>query len=264
MPNKIRYENPPIVERIVGVYGQIPKEEFEKRLPSWADKIHPHFPVQEDVAEWMIDIGEKNGVPIVSSLVPKASIIHLYWQKHPKNHHVCGMRIRPDRLVFHLNREGKIAHDFDELMPHMERWLPQWAEHFGVNEFSGITVEYVNILDGNITPQFADQNGVRIAEALNVFAKFPGSHMGITNPYDCKVRLVIDKDKPIYFDVRVGSNDRSAAAIRVDFAVRTGFAPSKKLNFADAIKEINVGHDLILEQFSGFFSEQAKVSFQPI
>jgi len=171
MPEKIRYKNPPIVERIIGVYHQIPQDEFEKRLPSWVDKIRSHFPMQEGISEWMINIQEKNGVPIVSSLVPKASIIHLYWQKHPKNLRIHGMRLRPDRLVFHLKREEKNAHDFDELMPHMERWLPLWAEHFGINEIEGTTVEYVNILDGNITPQFADQNGVRVGEALNVFAK---------------------------------------------------------------------------------------------
>jgi hypothetical protein len=264
MPEKILYKNPPIVERIVGVYHQIPQEEFEKRLPSWVDKIRPYFPVQEDIAEWIIDIREKNGVPIVSNLIPKASIIHLYWQKHPQHLRIHGMRLRPDRLVFHLKREKNDAHDFDELMPHMERWLPQWAEHFGINEINGVTVEYVNILDGNITPQFANQDGVRVGEALNVFANFPGSHIGITSPYDCKARLVVDKDKPTYFDVRAGANDTSAAAIRVDFAVRTGFASGRSLTFSEAITEIKAGHSLILEQFSYFFTARARISFQPL
>jgi hypothetical protein len=264
MSEKIRYKNPPVVERVIGVYHQIPKEEFEKRLPSWIEKIRPHFPVQQDIAEWKIDIEEKNGVPIVSSLIPKASIIHLYWQKHPRNFRICGIRLRPDRLVFHLCRDEKEPHDFAELIPHMERWLPQWAEHFGINEIHGITVEYINILDGNITPQFANQDGIRVGEALNIFANFPGTHVGITSPYDCKVRLVIDNAKPTYFDVRVSADDRSAAAVRIDFVVRTGFVSGRSLNFSDAIKELVAGHGLILDQFSCFFTERAKVSFQPL
>jgi hypothetical protein len=264
--SKFRYKNPPIVERVIGVYHQIPQDEFEKRLPAWEEKIRADFPRRQEVAEWLINIEEKNGVPMVQSLIPKASIIHLYWQKHLHRARVLGMRVRPDRLVFHLCREDGNIHDFDELMPNMERWLPQWAEHFGVTDLEGISVEYYNRLDGNITPQFADQNGVRIAEALNVFANFSGSHLGLIPPYECKVRLVFNKDKPTYLTVRVGNDSNITNAIRVDFSVHTGNPgrDAKTLTFGDAISEIRTGHDLILEQFSSFFTDRARVSFEPL
>jgi hypothetical protein len=35
MPEKIRYKNPPIVERIIGVYHQIPKARFANRPVTW-------------------------------------------------------------------------------------------------------------------------------------------------------------------------------------------------------------------------------------
>ena len=258
MSEKFPYKNPPIVERIIGAYHSISQDDFEKQLPSWVEKIRHDFPVEQHIAEWKIDIEDKNGVPFVKSLEPKARIIHLYWQKNKNNRRVIGMRIRPDRLVFHLCREENDPHEFAELFPYMEQWLPRWAEHFGFTEVNGITVEYYNVLDGNITPQFASQDGVRVGEALTVFSNFPGEHQGITNPYDCKIRLVIDKEKPSLFDLRVRADDRSAAAVRVDFEVIT----FKKLSFSQALAEIALGHEVILKQFACFFTEQAKSSFR--
>lgn len=132
MPDKIRYKKPPIVERIIGVYHKIPQEEFERRLPSWATMIHPEYSVPVNQAEWQLEIEDKDGVPWVKSLTPKAKIIYLFWKKHHDNLQIRGMRLRPDRLVFHLNRENENPHDFDELYPEMQKWLPKWVEHFEV------------------------------------------------------------------------------------------------------------------------------------
>jgi len=261
MSEKLRYKNPPIVERTVGVYHQMPQDHFEAKLPSWLEKIRSDYPVSEPLAEWIIEIESKGGVPFVKSLTPKARIIQLFWQRHPKGRHVRGMRLRPDRLVFHLCREEEDPHDFDELLPEMERWLPRWAEHFGLPDIGGITLEYVNQLNAEVTPQFVDPKGsLRIGEALTIFGKFPGPAKGITSPYDCKARLVIDETRPTFFDVRVRVDDAVPNGVRVDFVVRT-FPVGNRLTFADAIAELRSGHDIMLEQFACFFTEQAKLSF---
>jgi len=160
-----------------------------------------------------------------------------------------------------LLREDKNAHSFEEVLPRMKKWLPLWAEHFGVTELDGIAVEYCNVLDGNLTPQFIDPNGaLNIAAALTVFSNFPGRHTGITTPYDCKARLVLEETKPTFFDLRVRADDRSQNAVRVDFVVRI-FPSAKKLNLDEAITEIEAGHQHILEQFACFFTQNAKESF---
>jgi hypothetical protein len=260
MSEKVRYKNPPIVERIIAVYHQIPQDQFEARLPSWVEKIRSDYPVSEPLAQWIIDIESKGGVPFVKSLAPKAGIIHVFWQRHPKGLHVRGMQLRRDRLVLHLRREEKNPHDFDELLPEMERWLPRWAEHFDVPDVGGITLEYVNQLNAEITPQFVERGSLKIGEALTIFGTFPGPVKGITSPYDCKARLVIDELKPTFFDVRVHADDAVPNGVRVDFAVRTTPA-GKRLKFADAIAELRIGHDIMLEQFTCFFTDHAKLSF---
>ena len=267
MPNqlsdKLRYEKPPIVERVIGVYHTIPQDQYEAQLPSWAEKIRNVYPISAPLSEWSIDIESKGGVPIVKNLTPTARIIPLFWQRHAKGLHVRGMRLRPDRLVLHLCREGKQPHDFDELLPEMERWLVPWAEHFGVPDIDGVALEYVNQLNAEITPQFVDSSGgVKIAEALNMFATFPHQVKSVTKPYDCKARLVIDPVKPTVFDVRVRADDGPTNSVRVEFVVRT-FPAAKRLSFNEALSELRHGHDIMLEQFGCFFTEQAKLSFAP-
>lgn len=262
MAAEIQYKNPPIVERIIGVYHQIPPEEFEKRMPSWVEKIRKDFPIAENLAEWNIDIEQKNGVPFVKNLVPKARIIRLFWRSHKEHLHVLGMRLRPDRLVFHLQREKNNPHAFNEILPEMEKWLPLWAEHFGINDIDGVMAEYYNVLDGNITPQFVDPDSksLKIGEVLTVFGKIPGKFESMTAPYDCKVRMVINSTKPTYLDFRVRGDDYSHGAVRVDFVAST-FPKEKKLSFAESIDELNLAHDVIIEQFSCVFTENAKKSF---
>lgn len=258
---KLQYKNPPIVERNVGVYRSIPQGLFESRLPSWAEKIRQEYPVVGHLAEWMIDIEDRNGIPFVKSLEPKARIIHLFWENRPKHVRVHGMRLRPDRLVLHLLREDKTAHSFEEMLPRMKKWLPLWAEHFEITELDGVAVEYYNVLDGNLTPQFMGPNGaLNVGEALTMFSHFPGRYKGITTPYDCKVRLVLEETKPTLFDLRVRADDRSQNAVRVDFVVRI-FPSAKKLKLDEAISEIEAGHEHILEQFACFFTQNARESF---
>jgi hypothetical protein len=261
MAEKAKCNTPPIVERIIGVYHKIPQEEFEKRLPSWVEKISRAYPVPDHIAEWLIDIEERNGVPLIKSLAPKARIIHVFWQKHPEHKYVHGMRVRPDRLVFHLEREKDNPHRFEELMPEMKKWLPLWMEHFAVHEIDGITVEYYNILDGNITPQFVSSNGaLKISDALTIFANIPGQHKGLTNPYDCKVRLVIDDQAPTFLDVRVRGDDRSANAVKVELKLTT-FPKERKFNQSEALVALRQAHEVMLKQFACFFTETARKSF---
>lgn len=259
--DKTRYKSPPIVERIVGVYHEIPQERFEERLPSWQEKISADYPVSAPVPEWLIDIENRNGVPFVKSLAPKARLIQVYWKPHPKQLKIHGMRVCSNRLLFHLCREENNSHDFDELMPEMERWLPLWMDHFGVPDMKAIKVHYVNRLNATVTPQLVDAKGaIAVGKALNVFATFSDSAKGMMAPYECKVTLVMDEKKPMYMDLHVQGESGQGNSVRVDFAVRVE-PPGRTLSASEALAEIREGHEVLLRQFSCFFTDEAKSSF---
>lgn len=256
MTQKKRYKNPPIVERIVGVYYKLTVEEFEKKIPSWIEKIKSDYPIPENLAEWTIDIEQKNGVPFVKNLTPKARLIRLFWKKHPQNLHVLGMRLRPDRLVFHLRKENGNPHDFDELMPEMRKWLPLWAEHFGIPNIQSTMVEYYNQLNGLNTPTLVKEGGVLIEDSLTIFGKMPGEYVSVGDPYMCNVRLFMNTELTRFCDLKI-FGDRATGTVHVNLIVQT----TKEMSFADAISSINDEHDIILEKFDCVFTEKAKHSF---
>lgn len=260
MSEKIRYKKPPITQRIIGVYHQISEDDFQKKLPSWIEKIRDAYPIQEPLAEWTLDIEQKGGIPLLKNLTPKASIIHLFWKQNMKGRHVHGMRIRPDRLVFHLNSQKDEPHDFDELLPEMEYWLPKWAEHFGVGKLSGVSAEYLNELSREVTPQFIDDKGaLNLPRILTVFGTFSKRSASLIHPLQCQVRMVMDEKKPTFLDLRVYDDQKNAPCVKVDFIVTTYMAGGISLD--QAVPELRIGHDLILEEFDCVFSEDAKQSF---
>jgi len=263
MNGKKSYRNPPIIERIVGVYTDIKPEVFEARMPEWAAKIRDSYPISHPIAEWSLDIKEVDGIPIFQNVMPKAEIIQLFWKRHPKKEKVYGMRLRPSRLVFHLCREGDNIHDFEELYAEMETWIGKWMEHFEINSLRGVTLEYFNRLNASITPQFMLPDGrLNISDAFVLFSNIPGKYVSITPPYDCKMRLTVDEKRPCFFDVRVRAEDQAIVGVRIEFATKT-IGLNKAISANDSLAEIRFAHDLMLEQFDCFFTEKAKESFIP-
>jgi hypothetical protein len=263
MNGKKTYKKPPIIERIIGVYADIKPEVFEAKIPEWAVKIRERYPIAEPIAEWSLNIKEVKGVPMLQDVMPKAEIIQMFWKLHRKKTQVYGMRLRPDRLVFHLRWEDGVSHDFEELYAEMQAWIGKWMEHFEVPFLKGVTAEYLNRLDAKITPQFMLPDGrLKLAEAIVLFANIPGKYQTITQPFDCRVRLIVDEKRPCYFDLRVREDNEGHTAVRVDMVV-TAIGRDKAISAEDGLAEIRFAHEVMLEQFDCFFTEQAKESFIP-
>ena len=261
MNEKKIYKNPPIVERIVGVYADIKPELFEAKMPEWAAKIRSEYPLARPITEWSLDIKEVKGIPMLQTPMPKAEIIQMFWKAHPKKRQVQAMRLRPSRLVFHLLREEGKLHDFEELQAEMQAWIGKWMEHFEVASLKGVTLEYTNRLNQEITPEFMLPDGrLNIGEAFVLFSNIPGKYRAISRPYNCKVRLIVDETRPCYFDVLVRAEDEAGASVLIQFVTNTT-GPEKALTAQESLAEIRFCHDVMVEQFDGFFTEKAKTSF---
>jgi hypothetical protein len=264
MTDKKTYKNPPIVERVIGVYADIKPDIFEAKLPEWAAKIRDDYPLSRPIAEWSLNIKQVNGVPVLENAVPQAEIIQLFWKRHSKGQHVHGMRLRPSRLVFHLGREDDNVHDFEEVFAEMDAWIGRWMEHFEVPSLKGVTAEYFNRLNAKITPQFMTSDGhLMLSEAFILFANIPGRYHSIIPPYEGRIRLVVDEKRPCYFDLHVGVDENVRAGVRIDFMVTT-VERDRVISSKESLAELRLAHDVLLEQFDCLFTEKAKNSFLPV
>lgn len=263
------FTKPPVIERIVGIYRQMPVDTFESRVGAWIEKMHSEYPVAASFPEWDIKIEEQteHRIPVVKNITPRARLVHRRWKSDLNGRHVFGFDVRSDRLVFRVLREKNAVHDFSEIEAELQRWAPAWMEHFGIRDLDGTTLEYVNELSPVVTPQFVSKDGksLEISEALALFVDIPGKHKRLAPPYDCQVCLVFDETIPRSCHLRVFGITNREAAVQVLLNVFTRPHESvkqKSISLQQALTELRESHDVALEQFQVIFTLEALKSFQ--
>lgn len=263
---KLRYKKPPIVERVATVTGNFsdsPVDLFFSRIESWKDIVRKEFPIHDPLTEWLLNVAERNGVPLFDEAEPEVQITHRFSRRNEHGQRLWSMRCPPDRLTLNLHAEDNIPHDFEELYGAVKDWLPRWADHFGVTTFSRVQLDYVNLLGPRTTPDFvARDGGIQVQRLLEVFGKIPGKHKSIIAPYDCKVGLLIEPNRcAAHIHVHAVRSKEGTLHVRVDLQVVAGHdVPLAGVN--DALSELRYSHDVLIEQFLAIFTEEAKASFE--
>ena len=262
---RIRYKNPPIVERVAAVSGDIPPETFFSRIEGWKNIVRKEFPVYDPLTEWLLNVQEKDGVPLFNEAEPEVLITHRFSKRNQSGERTWSMRCPPDRLILNLHAEQHDSHDFEELYAAMSNWLPRWTDHFGVNQFPTVQLDYVNVLGPRRTPRFVDKDGgIQINRLIEVFGKIPGRHQSIIAPYDCKVGLLIEKDRcGANIHVHAVRSRDDALHVRVDLQVVAAH-PIPMVSVDEALSELRYTHAVLIGQFDALFTDEAKASFEPI
>jgi hypothetical protein len=262
------YKRPPIVERVLTVIADIPLENYFARFEDWKNLIHDKFPEHDLITNWQLNVETReDGTPLLTDVQPELTITHRFWRRSPKGGKFLSMRLLPNQLTMNLHPVGKDDHRFEELFAEFSYWLPLWLSHFGGKECAMVSLNYINLISHQTTPQFsAPEGGINIGHALRVFAGLPGKHMGIIPPYDCQIGLMIDPKRPATFALRVaavGIGKENSLAIRVDFNAAV-MKPKPCLSPNQALSEAEFLHTVILGQFESIFTEEAKKSFEPV
>ena len=143
---QIRFKSPPIVERVVTVSSDISAEQFFSRIESWKDIVAAEFPIYDPLTEWLLNIQEKDGVPLFEEAEPEVVITHRFSRRNEHGDRTWSMRCPPDRLTLNLHSERNEPHDFEELYSAMTKWLPRWSDHFGAANYPSVQLDYVNLL----------------------------------------------------------------------------------------------------------------------
>lgn len=266
--SQLRYKRPPILERVLTVTADVSPENFFGRFERWKDVIRETFPEYEPINDWKLNIETReDGTPLLTHVQPELEITHRFWRRNNTGKRFMSMRIAPNQLSLNLNRDSEDCHLFNELYDEYSKWLPQWMTHFGATGCANVTLNYVNLISCDTTPQFVDASGsIQVGRVLRVFAGVPGRHMGIVPPYDCQMGLMIDEKKPAIFALRVLgvtiAKDNSPA-IRVDFQAAVT-KPKPSLSAIEALSEASFLHTIIIDQFESIFTEDAKRSFEPV
>jgi hypothetical protein len=263
----VKYKKPPIVQRSFGIYSAIPSEIFHARFESLRREIEKAFPDYDPLTEWRLNVQVKEGVPLFDTMRPEMVITHRFWRRNERNERVWSVRFLPDRFVMNLHRETGNVHDFGDLFKEASNWLQKWINHFEVKTYEKITLQYVNRIGADTTPQFVDseKGSIGIGKALELFGRIPGKQVSLTPPYDCQVGLSIDPEKRCSGSYRVvGIEKGGKPAIRVDIVVWITKDEKRDLALPGVLEEMHFCHNVLIEHFEALFTAEAKKSFEPV
>ncbi len=264
-PAQIRFRKPPIIERVATVWGDLSAEKFYSRIEGWKDTVATEFPIYDPLTEWLLNVQEKDGVPLFEEAEPEVIVTHRFSRRNEHGDRTWSMRCPADRLTLNLHSERNEPHDFEELYAAMMKWLPRWSDHFGVTAYPTVQLDYVNLLGPRTTPEFVNRDGgIQINRLLEVFGKIPGTHKSIIAPYDCKVGLLIEPNRcAANIHVHAVRGRDAALHVRVDLQI-VATHPNGLASADAALLEMRYTHDVLIGQFLAIFTDEAKTSFEPI
>ena len=259
----LAYKRPPLTQRIIVLYFKKMDEPiFSKAVNSWQDKIKEKFPRHKKNNNWTLNVKAfLSGIPIIQNEAPVLDFQYLYLSKPNDSEPIVQIQCRADRVAFHfLMNNGNIG-SFEELFELFQKYIGLWCEHFSINTFTSVALEYYNGINKTLTKDFYRNGVLDLSLVFRHFGSFEGRHNSLVPPFrielsfrfaletECIVRLLIMPDDKINngFHVRIigGTN-----------------GDDRQIDLKTAISEINLSHKCILDVFHDTFADIAIQSFQ--
>lgn len=260
-----KYRRPPVVERVLSYGVAIPEELFERRLDAWKSQVNQSLPELETVTDWEINLTQKDGMPIFDTTTQRVTLRHRFW-KGDAQHRDKGIQVWRDRVAFNLLRNSEDPRHFEELEAFAKEWLPRWAEIFEVKTVRGVTLEYVNLISPQTVPRFVDSSktGIRLGEILPLCGSVPLQGV-LVPPFRFEHNVLVTPELPLRLCTKLDGlppQGNQPIHLRLLFTASTE-THQRTASFSEVAGEVSATHALILEAFEKYFSDAAKLSFEP-
>jgi hypothetical protein len=240
---------------------------LENKSSAWLKNISNTFPHAQQRKEWKLEIVGKD--EMIKPRV-KLDLIPVQERRDGMGRTTADITSYPDKIMLRLQRQGKYLGSFLEMQKLAEEFVPTWLDTFAVTRIKGIELIYVNLLCKEYTPAvITDIDGIHkieIGRALQMFSNIPGMYNDLRSPYSAQITAQIKEGTNFSFqvnDLPSGSaiGGPAGAAIQVTFGYQSMF-PNKPLDLLGALDEVTTGHNVLLEQFTHFFTASARQSFK--
>ncbi len=260
-----KYRRPPIVERVLSFGVTLPEELFERRLESWRTQIKEALPEIETVTNWHLNLAHKDGMPVLDPASQRMTLRHRFWKGDPK-HRDKGIQLWRDRIAFNLLGSPECPRHFEELEAFAKEWWPQLLQTFEITTVHGVTLEYINRICPNSVPKFVDlpKQTIRLGEVFPVFGRVP-MRGSATPPYNFEHNVTVRAEPPLHLQTKLaGPIPRKGEVVHLWLRIKATTEHNQRAVPAhEVFGEVAEAHGLILEAFEAYFSDAAKLSFEP-
>lgn len=201
-------------------------------------------------------------MPVLDAEKQQMTIRQTFWKKKDGKKQK-GIQLWGDKIAFNLIGSPGDPHHFEELEAIATPWLARWAEHFQIKRFCGVSMEYVNLLSQETMPTFMDGPTFKAGSVLVPIQHIPGPYHLLTTPYDFQMNFKIPNDTlNLRFTARCHSVKLEPLEMHLRFTAMT-YDEVKNYTIDQIQDQIKVAHQLILTEFESFFTEGAKLTFEP-
>jgi len=264
-PPRRVYERPPIFQRIATVFADVNQDVHEAQFEEWRLQVETEFPHYEPLEEWLLNVHEKEGIPLWDTMQPELKITPRFSKKPKSENFDWSLRCPPGKLQINMHSNPDNPRRYRELESSFSEWLPRWLGRFEVKNFKKVSLRYINRLNALTIPNFTvPPDQLLLDQVLNVFVRIPGEHESLIPPYDCRATLLLGGKKGATFEIRVYSDPDATTqpSVRVDFVVTVMVSPEES-SAAGILKLMEWCHERILDRFELVFTEAARESFVP-
>jgi hypothetical protein len=258
------YVNPPVIERVVTLHASMTAEAFETNIEKWKLKVLPDYPIEEPLIEWLVEMQEKEGVPLFDTLSPKLRITHRFSKKSKAEGFDWSIRCPVGQFTMNMHSHPGSGRRYRHLRDEYAKWLPQWMEQFGVTQLEQLSFGYINKLRRDITPQFFNtEGGLELDRVLRVFAAIPGKHESLEPPYDCRVTVNLGTAPARKLAIRVKDATTPKHGVAIDVILEAVAQIGGSGGSSEALELLDWSHERIIERFEQVFTAEARASFKP-
>lgn len=264
-PPRRVYERPPVFQRIATVFADVNQEVHEAQFEEWRLQVESEFPCYEPLEEWLLNVNEKEGIPLWDTIQPELKITPRFSKKPKSENFDWSLRCPPGKLQINMHSNPDNPRRYRELESVFSEWLPRWVGRFEVKKFNRVSLQYINRLNPVTIPNFTVLPAqLLLDQVLTVFVKIPGEHESLIAPYDCRATLLLRGMKGATFEIRVYSDlaHNVQPSVRVDFVVNVP-VPPEDASSEGILRLMDWCHERILDRFELVFTEAARESFIP-
>lgn len=261
------YKHPPVIERVMSVHAEMSEELFESRFEEWRAIVEKEYPVYEPLKEWLIQVEEKEGIPLFDTVEPELRITPRFSKKRGSEGFDWSIRCPPGQFTMNMHSSPNQGSErrYRNLRAEFSEWLPKWLDHFSVISPKRVSMHYVNLINHQTLPKFMGEEHIFLDQILTVFAQIPGEHEALIQPYECQATLLLRGREKATLRISVNdwSNARHGVAVRLDFFASAPIFEGEQ-NAEALVNVLDWCHDRIVDRFEVVFTPKAKETFEPV
>lgn len=270
---------PPVRLRSATFFASIPEKNYEKGYGQWNRLINANFPDVRSEPRWRFELdGYDGGLPKLKDTSPAMWVDSWHEKRHGPRGGSDTVRVFADEgegyggVTFTVVRNSEeVSRSFEQLEQVYADLLAEFQRVFDVSCFRAVSLEYVNIVDTVLYPEFKSPNGggVLLGKVLSTHEQLEMPGKGFTLPYTHKMTFRAHDTKPMQASVSVEAHTpkdegggTSKVELEVEFTVRSFALEDGSLFSGEkAQEEMSECHEIILEFYNATFTDEAKGLF---